>query len=82
MKSCIAPMITLLQYQLNYVTPDQKKKKKKKGKKKKKKKNRWRIYKIYKAGESLYMLENGARSFHLATLAEFTLTKPQIKSQY
>lgn len=73
MKSCIAPMITLLQYQLNYVTPAQKKKKKK---------NRGRIYKIYKAGESLYMLENGARSFHLATLAEFTLTKPQIKSQY
>lgn len=70
MKSCIAPMITLLQYQLNYVTPAQKKK------------NRGRIYKIYKAGESLYMLENGARSFHLATLAEFTLTKPQIKSQY
>lgn len=28
MKSCIAPMITLLQYQLNYVTPAQKKKKK------------------------------------------------------
>lgn len=27
MKSCIAPMITLLQYQLNYVTPAQKKKK-------------------------------------------------------
>lgn len=48
----------------------------------KKKKNRGRIYKIYKAGESLYMLENGTRSFHLATLAEFTLTKPQIKSQY
>lgn len=25
------------------------------------------------------MLENDARSFHLATLAEFMLTKPQIK---